>query len=217
MGFLFKVICSLFPPTCIDLDMYPTQGDIKENHLSVPVPLLLSFRKFFISKLLSLKIWLMWLTGCVDLTLLDTSFAFKVARRCEWSPPIAPCSVLFVFRTRNCWAVSHPLFVFVFGTFGEAGRPSILGGEDFHQLFLRRCFGWESEKLALILVSCGLSLREMEFWGCGSGGAHGSLSLRHFFSLFEFQGYKSQDSRITMKDQLVNVFTSERKRKPNEC
>ena len=33
-----------------------------------------------------------------------------------------------------------------------------------------------------------------------------SLSLRHFFPLFEFQGYKSQNSRIAMKDQLVHKW-----------
>lgn len=52
-----------------------------------------------------------------------------------------------------------------------------------------------------------------EKWNSGgeSGRAYCSLSLRHLFSLFEFQGYKSQDSRIALKDQLVNVLTVKEK------
>ena len=58
-----------------------------------------------------------------------------------------------------------------------------------------------------ILVSCELSFREMESQGVWVWqGPLYSLSLRHFFPLFEFQGYKSQNSRIAMKDQLVHKW-----------
>lgn len=155
MGLRLKMIFTPKPPVLIWI--YPIEGDIKENHLLLPLPLLLSSRKFsFLNCWVSssdLHVWPGIWTSHPALHL----FCFQSNSEAVDEVPFVPCFFLFSSSIRKWWVVPQSCLDLCSVPLGKrADSAPWLGRQDLgpllqevHQLFLRRHIGWDLENLIL--------------------------------------------------------------------